>query len=131
MALERLRDGGHIAQRGAHEHELGVRQREQRYLPGPAAVRIAEEVELVHGDKAHVRVLALAKRLVGQDLRRAADDGRVRIDVRVAGDHAHVVAPKDVDQVEELLGHQRLDGGGVVAALAGGHGHEHHADRDQ
>ena len=51
--------------------------------------------------------------------------------MRVAGDHSDVVASKDVDQVEELLGHQRLDGGGVVAALAGGHGHEHHADRDQ
>ena len=63
-------------------------------------------MELVHGDAAHVGALAFAQRLVRQDLGRAADDGRLGVYVRVARDHAHVLAPEDVHQVEELLAHQ-------------------------
>ena len=58
--LERSGDRGDIAERGAHEHKLRVGQSEQRYLPGPAAVGVGEVVELVHGDAAHVGILALA-----------------------------------------------------------------------
>ena len=39
--------------------------------------------------------------------------------------------PKQVAEVEELLGDQRLDRGGVVGAPALGEGEEHGADRDQ
>ena len=131
VALEGVGDGRGVAQGGAHEHELGVGQREQRHLPGPSAIGVGEEVEFVHGHHADIGVLALAQRLVGQDLGGAADDGGARVDVRVAGDHAHVVTAEYVDQVEEFLAHQRLDGRGVVAALAGRHGHEHHADRHE
>ena len=129
--LEGRRNGAHVAQRGAHEQELGLRQREQRHLPRPAAVGVAVEVELVHGHAAHVGPLALAQRLVGQDLGRAADHGRLRVDVRIAGDHAHVLAPEDVHQVEELLAHERLDGRRVVRAAAGGQRHEVHSQRHE
>ena len=43
-------------------------QREQGNLPGPAAVGVGEEMELVHGDATDVGVLSLAQRLVGKDL---------------------------------------------------------------
>ena len=125
--LERRGDLRRVAERGAHEEELRVGQGEQRDLPRPAAVRVAVVVKLVHRHAAHVGPFALAQRLVGEDLRRAADDGRLGVDVRVAGDHAHVVAPEHLDEVEELLAHERLDGGRVVRALAGAHRHEVHA----
>ena len=50
----------------------------QRHLPGPAAVRVGVEVELVHHDLADVGVGAVAQRDVGQDLGGAADDRGVR-----------------------------------------------------
>ena len=124
-------DGAHVAQRGAHEQKLRLRQREQRHLPRPAAVVVAVEVELVHGHAPHVGVLALAQRLVRQDLGRAAHHGRARVDVRVARDHAHVLAPEDVHEVEELLADERLDGRGVVRAPSRGHGHEAQAQRHE
>ena len=129
--LEGRRNGAHVAQRGAHEQELGLRQREQRHLPRPAAVGVPVEVELVHGHAAHVGPHALAQRLVGQDLRRAADHGRLRVDVRIAGDHAHVLAPEDVHQIEEFLAHERLDGRRVVRTAAGGQRHEVHSQRHE
>ena len=88
-------------------------------------------MELVHGDHAHVRVLAFAERLVGKDLRRAADDGRLRVDVRIAGDHAHIVATEHLDQIEELLRDERFDGGGVVRAASLCHAEEEHAERHE
>ena len=90
--LERGGDRGDIAERGAHEHELRVRQGEQRHLPGPTAIRVGKVVELVHGDAANIGIFALAQCVVGKDLCRAADDGRLGVDVRVAGDHADVIA---------------------------------------
>ena len=122
--LERARDGAHVAEGRAHEQKLRLRQREQRHLPRPAAVVVAEEMELVHGDAPHVGPLALAQRLVRKDLGRAAHHGRARVDVRVPRDHPHVLAAEDVHEVEELLAHERLDGGGVVRAPSRGHGHE-------
>ena len=44
--------------------------------------------------------------------------------MRVARDHAHVLAPEDVHQVEELLAHERLDGRRVVRSAPGRHRHE-------
>ena len=125
-----LLDACGVAQGGAHEQELRVGQGEQRDLPGPAAVVVGVEVELVHGDDAHVAVLALAQGLVGQDLGRAADDGRLRVDGRVAGDHADVLLAEELDEVEELLADQGLDGGGVVGAAVGAHAHEGEAEGD-
>jgi hypothetical protein len=69
---------GDVAERRRHQHELRLRQLEQRHLPGPAAVGLGVEVELVHHDLADVGVGALAQRDVGQDLGGAADDRRVR-----------------------------------------------------
>ena len=76
-------------------------------------------MELVHDDLAEVRILALAQCNIGENFRGAADNGRLRVDGGVAGNHAHVLGTKNIDQVKELLGHQRLNGGGVVGALTG------------
>ena len=130
-AVKGLADGGHVAQGRTHEQELRVGQREQGNLPGPAAVGVGEEMELVHGDATDVGVLSLAQRLVGKDLGSAADDGGTGVDMRIAGDHADVVAAQDIDQVEELLADEGLDGGGVVCTLTARHCHEHHTERDE
>ena len=103
VLLERSGDRGDIAERGAHEHELCVGQGEQRYLPCPAAVGVGEVVELVHGDAANIGIFALAQCVVGEDLCRAADDGRLGVDMRVAGDHADVIAAEHLHQVKKLL----------------------------
>ena len=129
--LERGGDGGDITERGAHEHKLRVGQGEQRYLPGPAAVGVGKVVELVHGNAAHVGVLALAQCVVGKDLCRAADDGRLGVDVRVAGDHTDIIAAEHLYQIEELFADQGLDGSRVITAFALCHAHKEHAQRDE
>ena len=106
-------------------------QGEQRHLPGPTAVGVGKVVKLVHGDAAHVGVLTLAQRIVGKDFGRAADDGRLGVDMRVAGDHADVIAAEHLYQIEELFADQGLDGGRVIAALALRHAHKEHAQRDE
>lgn len=58
--------------------------------------------------------------MVGKDLGGAADDGGAGVDVRVAGDHAYVVAAEDVDQVKEFLGNEGFDGRRVACALSAG-----------
>ena len=83
-------------------------------------------MKLVHGDAAHVGVLTLAQRIVGKDFGRAADDGRLGVDMRIAGDHADVVAAEHLHQVEKLLADQSLDRSRVVAALALRHAHKEH-----
>ena len=88
-------------------------------------------MELVHGHAAHIGVLTLAQRIVGKDFGRAADDGRLGVDVRIAGDHADVVAAEHLYKVEKLLADQGLDGGRVIAALALRHAHKEHAQRDE
>src|SRR6185312_12460101 len=113
-----------VAQGGAHEQELRLRQLQQGQLPGPAALRVRVVVELVHDDHADVGVLALAQGNVGQDLGRAADDGGVLVHGGVSRDHADVFGPEDLAQGKELLGDERLDGGRVVACGAAGHGVE-------
>jgi hypothetical protein len=116
--LQRGLEAGDVAERRAHQHELRVHQLDQRHLPGPAAVRLGVEVELVHDDQADVGVRALAQRLVGQDLRGAADDRRLAVDGGVAGHHPDVLGAELRAQREELLAHQRLDRRGVEAAPA-------------
>ena len=86
--------------------------------------RIGVEVELVDDHPIDRGVRPVAQRHVGQDLGGAADDGRVGVDRGVTGDHAHVVGAEGLAQLEELLGHQRLDRRGVEAALTAGDGCE-------
>ena len=76
-------------------------------------------MELVHNDLAEVRILTLAQGDIGENLRGTADNGCLRINGGVAGNHAHVFGTKNIDQVKELLRHQRLNGGGVVGTLTG------------
>ena len=107
-------------------------KRKERHLPGPAAIAVAVEVELVHGHAADVGVLAKAECVLGKDLGGAADDGRIAVDHHVARDHAHVVLAEKVDQVEELLADQRFYGCRVVGAAVRAvcyeeHAHGHHA----
>lgn len=106
-------------------------QGEQRHLPGPTTIGVGKVVELVHGYAAHIGIFALAQCVVGQDLCRAADDGRLGVDVRVAGDHAYVIAAEHLHQVEKLFADQGLDGGRVITALALRHAHKEHAQRDK
>ena len=89
--LHALGDSGSVAEGCGHEDELRLRQRQQRHLPRPAALGIAEVVEFVHDDDSHVQHWAFTQRLVGEDLRRGADDGSARVDRTVTGDHADVV----------------------------------------
>ena len=127
VLFERGGDCSDIAKRGAHEHKLRVGQGEQRHLPGPTTVGVGKVVELVHGHAAHIGVLALAQRIVGKDFGRAADDGRLGVDVRIAGDHANVIAAEHLYQIEELFADQSLDRSRIVAALALCHAHKEHA----
>ena len=131
VLLERGGDGSDIAERGAHEHELCVGQGEQRHLPGPTAIGVGKVVEFVHGDAANIGIFALAQCVVGKDLGRAADDGRLGVDMRVACDHTDVIAAEHLYQIEELFADQGLDRGRVITALALCHAHKEHAQRDE
>ena len=116
-----LEDRG-VAERRRHEEELRRGHEQQRHLPRPAAVGLGVEVELVHDDEPDVGELALAQGVVGQDLGRRADDGGAGVDRRVAGEHPDVLGAEDLDEGEELLADEGLDGGGVPAAPAVGDG---------
>ncbi|MCB5294732.1 hypothetical protein BJQ90_04201 [Arthrobacter sp. SO3] len=120
-----------VAERGGHQQELRLREFQQRDLPGPAALRVGVEVELVHDDGAEFCGGTLAEGDVGQDLRGAADDRGVLVDAGVAGDHADVLGAEDLAQGEELLRDERLDGSGVVTALSARHGLEVHGDSNK
>ena len=113
---------GDVTQRGRQQNHLRLGQLQEGHLPGPAALRIGVVVELVHDDAVHVHVLALTQGLVGQDLRRAADDRCGGVDGGVPGDHTHVVRPEQAHQLEELLTDQGLEGGRVVGASPAGQG---------
>ena len=114
LAAQQIGDLRNVAQRGAHKQKLRFRQREQRHLPRPAAIGVAEEVKLVHGDAMDESIRPFAQRLVRQNLLGTADDGRLGVDMHITRDHANVVAAEELNQVEELLADQRLDGRRVV-----------------
>ena len=140
---EIVHEAGDVAERRGHQQELGLRQLDQRHLPGPAAVGLGVEVELVHHHLPDVGGRSLAERDVGEHLGGAADQRRLGVDRGVTGEHADVVGAEHVDQVEELLGHQRLDrrrverapslgkrdqvraGGDQALSGAGGRGEDH------
>ena len=116
----------HVPEGGRHQQELGPGQLQQRHLPGPAAVGVAVEVELVHHHQADIGGCAfraaLAQGDVGQHLGGAGDDRRGGVDRCVTGQHADVGRAEHRAQREELLADQRLDRCGVVAARPGGQG---------
>ena len=122
---------GHVAERRGHQQELRLRQLEQRHLPGPAAVGLGIEVELVHHHLADVGLGTLAQRDVGQHLGGAADDRRLGVDRGVTGQHPDVVGAEDVDQGEELLRDQGLDRRGVEGPLSPRQSGEMGASGDQ
>ena len=97
---------------------LGRGEFEKRYLPRPAALGIAVEVELVGDEDADVGVLALAQRHVRDDFRRRADDGRRCVDRCVAGDHSDIVRSEGRDEFEELLRDERFERGRVIGGAA-------------
>ncbi|MBW8767213.1 MAG: hypothetical protein JF630_13630, partial [Geodermatophilales bacterium] len=117
-----------------HQQELRRRQLQQRHLPGPAAVGVAVEVELVHDHQRlaqAVRSTPLAQRDVGQHLGGAGDDRGPGVDAGVAGQHPDVGRPEDAAEREELLAHQRLDRCRVVAAPSAGQCGVLRAGRDE
>ena len=124
-------DAAHVAEGGRHEQEAGVGEGDERHLPGPAAVAVGVVVELVHHDVWGVEVLTLAEGEVCQHLGRAADDGSVRIDAGVTGQHAHVVGAEVRAQGEELFACQRLDRRGVEAPPSLAEAAEMEAEGDQ
>ena len=80
-----------VAERRRHQQEARLRHREQRHLPGDAAVAVGVVVELVHHDVGDGGVGAFAQRDVGEHLGGAAEDRRVAVDGRVAGREADLV----------------------------------------
>ena len=130
-AFEVVAKPAHVAESGRHEHELGVGRLQQRHLPGAATVGFRVEVKLVHHDQPHVGGATFPQCLVGEHLGGGGDDRCVLVDGGVAGEHADVVGAKRVAQREELLRDERLDRGGVVAALSLGERCEVGAGRHQ
>ena len=126
-----LLEGGRVAEGRRHEEELRVRHEEQRHLPGPAAVGLGVEVELVHDDEPDVGELTVAQGVVGEHLGRRADDRRPGVHGGVAGEHPDVAGAEDLHEGEELLAHQGLDRRGVPAAPALGEGLGVRCDRDE
>ena len=100
-------------------------------MPGPAPVRVAVEVELVHHDLVDCRSGAAAQRHVGDDLGGGAHDGSRRIDRGVAGQHADVLGSEVTAQGEELLRNEGLHRCGVERAHPGGKSCDVGAEGDQ
>ncbi len=117
---EALADGRHVPERRGHEQEARLLEEEEGHLPGHPALPVGVVVELVHHHRVDPRA-RLPKGQVHEDLGRAADDGCVSVHGGVAGHHADVFRTEDAAEVEELLVDERLDGAGVVGALAPGH----------
>ena len=65
---------GDVAEGRRHEDQLRVGEGQERHLPGPTAVGVGVEVELVHHRLPDVGAVAAAQGQVGEDLGRAADD---------------------------------------------------------
>ena len=105
-----------IPEGGRHEQELGPVQFQQRDLPGPAAVRVGVEVELVHDHLVHRRPAALAQSQVGENFGGGADDRGLAIDSSIASGHPDPLPAKFAGQIEKLLRHQRLDRSGIPRA---------------
>ena len=115
---EFLRKERRVPQRGGHQEEARLRQREQRHLPRPAALAVRVVVELVHHNVADTGARTLAQGDVCEDFRGAAQDGRIVVHRGVAGAQADVVRTELAAERHELLIHQRLDRTGVNRTAA-------------
>ena len=78
-----------VAECRRHQQELAVREFKDRQLPCPAALWVGVEVKLVGNNDVDISPISVPQRPVRQDLGRAADNRRVRVDRAVAGDHSH------------------------------------------
>ena len=67
-------------------------------------------MEFVHRHTADIGMTALTQCLVRKNLRSAADDRRIGVDVRVSGDHADVLTTEHLHQIKEFLRHHALIG---------------------
>ena len=130
-ADQALFDRAHIAERGRHEHELRPRQFQERYLPRPAPVRVAVEVELVHHDLVDVGCDPGTQRHVRHDLGGGAHDRGGGIDRCVSGQHADVLGTEIGAEREEFLRHERLYWRGVERAQPSGQSRNVGAESDQ
>ena len=100
-------------QGGGHQKKAYARQREQGHLPSDASFLVGVVVKLVHDDRVGVQVGAFAERHVGENFGGAANDGRIAVHARVAGNHADILGPKRAAEIEELLAHEGFDGARV------------------
>ena len=83
---------------------------------GAAALAVGVVMKLIHHHVVHVGIRAVAERHVRENFRRAAEDGRVAIDRRIAGAEADVVGAELAAERHPLFIHQRLDRAGVDGA---------------
>ena len=113
-----------IAERGGHEQKTRVGQRQQRHLPGDAAVAIGVVVKLVHDHLLYIRGRSFAQCDVGEDLGGAAKDRRVPVHRRVTGAQADVVRAELAAKRHEFFVHERFDRARVNRALAFSNGFE-------
>ena len=130
-ALKVTGDHRHVAERCRHQQELRVCHSEQRHLPRPPTIGVGVEVELVHDHLADRRIRPVPQGNGCEDLGRAAHDGGVSVDGRVAGDEPHPVGAEELDQGKELLIDEGFDRGGVVRAVPARERGEVRADGDQ
>ena len=120
LAFEKLRR----AEGRRHQQESRLGQREQRHLPGVAALLVRVVMKLVHDHRADFRAVAAGERDVGENFRGAAEDGRLGVHGGIAGHHADIFRTEVAAQAEKLFVYQRLDRAGVDRALTGAQGFE-------
>ena len=118
QAGQRLLEETGVAQRGGHEQKARLRQREQRHLPGHAAVAVGVIMKFIHHHIVDLGQRTFVQCDVRENLGRAAENGRVVVHRAVAGAEAHVVRAELAAEREEFFIHQRLDGAGVEGTLA-------------
>ncbi len=131
QAGQRLLEERGVAQRGRHEQEPRVFQRQQRNLPGRAPIAVGVPVELVEHRVIDRRTRALAQADVRQDFRRAAQDWRVAIHRGVAGGQPDQLRAELSAERHPLLVDERLDRTGVDGARAARDRREQHGRRHQ
>ena len=117
QAREFLLEKCRVAQRRRHEQEARARQRQQRHLPRHATVAVRVIMKFIHHHVVNIRVRAFAQGDVGENLRRAAENGRVAIHGGVARAEANVVGTELAAERHPFFVHERLDRAGVNGAL--------------
>ena len=74
-------------------------------------------MELIHNNLADIRRLTLAQSNIRQDLGGTTDNGGIRVNSRIPGNHTDIFGTKNLDKIKELLGNKCFDGCGVVRTL--------------